>query len=113
MPARMWRHGIYSFLKLLYHRLPAFLGHILTFIYLALSMIALLCKTVPNFEDTWIKYLGNLSRYCMAIEDEDIRDREIWIEVSRYWYLKASDKAPNTGRLYYHLAVLTRRDTIK
>ncbi|KAH8761580.1 hypothetical protein F5883DRAFT_384692, partial [Diaporthe sp. PMI_573] len=40
MPARIWRHGIHSFLELLRHRLPASLEHILTFIYLAYLMMA-------------------------------------------------------------------------
>lgn len=85
----------------------------LTFIYLAYSMMALLYETVLEFEDTWIECLGDLGRYRMAIEDEDIRDREIWTEVSRYWYSKASDKAPTTGRLYHHLAILARPNAIK
>lgn len=113
MPARMWRHGIHSFLELLRHRLPASLEHMLTFIYLAYSMMALLYETVQTFEDTWIECLGDLSRYRMAIEDEDIRDREIWTDVSRYWYSKASDKAPTTGRLYHHLAILARPHAVK
>ncbi|KAI0147282.1 hypothetical protein GGR57DRAFT_256668 [Xylariaceae sp. FL1272] len=108
MPARMWRHGIHSFLELLRHRLPASLEHMLTFIYLAYSMMALLYETVPAFEDTWIECLGDLGRYRMAIEDEDIRDREVWTSVSRHWYSRASDKAPTTGRLYHHLAILAR-----
>jgi hypothetical protein len=108
MPARMWRHGIHSFLELLRHRLPDSLEHMLTFIYLAYSMMALLFETVPAFEDTWIECLGDLGRYRMAIEDEDIRDREIWTGVSRLWYSKASDRAPTTGRLYHHLAILAR-----
>ncbi|KAI1632570.1 hypothetical protein F4809DRAFT_656204 [Biscogniauxia mediterranea] len=108
MPARMWRHGIHSFLELLRHRLPGSLEHMLTFIYLAYSMMALLYETVPTFEDTWIECLGDLGRYRMAIEDDDIRDREVWTSVSRHWYSKASDKAPNTGRLYHHLAILAR-----
>lgn len=49
----------------------------------------------------------------MAIEDEDIRDREIWTSVSRYWYSKASDKAPTTGRLYHHLAILARPNAVQ
>jgi hypothetical protein len=85
----------------------------LTFIYLAYSMMALLYETVPNFEDTWIECLGDLGRYRMAIEDEDIRDREIWTDVSRYWYSKASDNAPTTGRLYHHLAILARPYAVK
>ncbi len=52
MPARMWRHGTPSFLELLRHRLPGSLEHMLSFIYLAYSMMALLYETVPTFEDT-------------------------------------------------------------
>ncbi|KAJ3552094.1 hypothetical protein NPX13_g11197 [Xylaria arbuscula] len=49
----------------------------------------------------------------MAIEDEDIRDREVWTLVSRHWYSKASDKAPTTGRLYHHLAILARPNALQ
>lgn len=113
MPARMWRHGIHSFLELLCHRLPDSHEHMLTFIYLAYSMMALLHETVPAFEDTWIECLGDLGRYRMAIEGDDIRDREVWTNVSRHWYTKASDKAPTTGRLYHHLAILARPNALQ
>jgi len=113
MPARMWRHGIHSFLELLRHRLPASLDHMLTFIYMAYSMMALLYETVPAFEDTWIECLGDLGRYRMAIEDDDIRDREVWTAVSRHWYSRACDKAPTTGRLYHHLAILARPNALQ
>ncbi len=85
----------------------------LTFIYLAYSMMALLYETVPTFEDTWIECLGDLGRYRMAIEDDDIKDREVWTVVSRGWYSKASDKAPTTGRLYHHLAILARPNALQ
>lgn len=113
MPARMWRHGIHAFLELLRHRLPASLDHMLAFIYLAYSMMALLYETVPAFEDTWIECLGDLARYRMAIEDDDIRDREVWTSVARQWYSKASDNAPTTGRLYHHLAILARPNALQ
>lgn len=113
MPARMWRHGIHSFLELLRHRLPASLEHMLTFLYLAYSMMALLYETVPAFEDTWIECLGDLGRYRMAIEDDNIHDREVWTRVSRHWYSKASDKSPTTGRLYHHLAILARPNALQ
>ncbi|KAI8665243.1 EST1-DNA-bind domain-containing protein [Fusarium sp. Ph1] len=109
MPARMWRHGIHSFLELLRHRLP---GHILMFLYLAYSMMALLFEMVPTFEDTWIECLSDLGRCRMAIEDDDIRDREAWTEVSHHWYSKASDGSP-TGRLYHHLAILARPNALQ
>lgn len=108
MPARMWRHGIHSFLELLRHRLPASREHMITFIYMAYSIIALLYETVPAFEDTWIECLGDLSRYRMAIEEENQRVRDTWTSVSRRWYRIASDRAPTTGRLHHHLAILAR-----
>jgi hypothetical protein len=85
----------------------------LSFIYLAYSMIALLYETAPAFEDIWIECLGDLGRYRMAIEDDDIRDREVWAGVARHWYSKASDKAPTTGRLYHHLAILARPNALQ
>ena len=108
MPARMWRYGIYSFLELLRQRLPASLDHMLAFIHLAFSTMALLYEAVPAFEDIWIECLGDLGRYRMAVEDDDARDRDLWAGVARHWYLKASDNAPGTGRLYHHLAILAR-----
>lgn len=44
----------------------------------------------------------------MAIEDDEPKDREVWSNVSRFWYNKASDKTPSVGRLYHHLAILAR-----
>jgi hypothetical protein len=46
----MWRHGIQGFLELLRHRLPATLDHMLTFIYIAYSMMALLYKLCPRLK---------------------------------------------------------------
>jgi hypothetical protein len=85
MPARMWKHGIHSFLELLRRHLPDSIDYMLAFIYLAYQMMALLYETVPAFEDTWIECLGDLGRYRMAIEDENIRDRETWADVARSW----------------------------
>lgn len=108
MPARMWRHGIHAFLEVLRHRLPASIDHMLAFIYIAYSMMALLYETVTTFEDTWIECLGDLSRYRMAIEDSNTGDREVWGAVARSWYTKAADKRSGVGRLYHHLAILAR-----
>ena len=108
MPARMWRHGIHAFLEILRHRLPDSLEHMLAFIYIAYSMMALLFETVPTFEDTWVECLGDLGRYRMAIEDDEPRDRETWSNVARFWYNKAADKSATVGRLYHHLAILAR-----
>ena len=108
MPGRMWRHGIHSFLEVLRHRLPESLDHMLAFIYIAYSMMALLYETVTAFEDTWIECLGDLGRYRMAIEDVDRQDREVWSGVAHFWYSKAADRNPHIGPLYHHLAILDR-----
>ncbi|KAI2478946.1 EST1 DNA bind domain containing protein [Pyrenophora tritici-repentis] len=108
MPARMWKHGIHSLLELLRRRLPNSRDYMLAFVYLAYQMVALLYEVVPAFEDTWIECLGDLGRFRMAIEDEDVRDRETWAGVARSWYFKAADKNPTVGRLYHHLAILAR-----
>lgn len=49
----------------------------------------------------------------MAIEEENARDRDIWATVSRQWYSQASDRAPTTGRLHHHLAILARPNIVK
>ena len=113
MPARMWRHGIHSLLELLRHRLPDALEHMIAFICTAYSMMALLVESVPAFEDTWIECLGDLARYRMAIEEADLRDREVWAGVARYWYNKAANKSPNVGRIQHHLAVLARPNILQ
>ncbi|KEQ70891.1 hypothetical protein M436DRAFT_9508, partial [Aureobasidium namibiae CBS 147.97] len=106
MPARMWKHGIHSFLEVLRRRLPDSLDYMLQFIYLAYQTVTLLYETVPSFEDTWIECLGDLARYRMAVEDIDMRDREIWGGVARDWYSKTSNRNPDVGRLYHHLGIL-------
>jgi hypothetical protein len=58
------------------------LDHMLAFIYLAYSTMALLYEAVPAFEDTWIECLGDLGRYRVAIEDDDNTDREVWTGVA-------------------------------
>ena len=97
MPARMWKHGIHAFLEVLRLHLPSSLDHMLAFIYIAYSMMALLFETVPSFEDTWIECLGDLGRYRMAIGDEDVKDRDVWSGVARFWYGKAADKTPEVS----------------
>ncbi|KAJ4514460.1 hypothetical protein HRR73_005488 [Exophiala dermatitidis] len=113
MPARMWRHGIHSFLELLRHRLPHSLEFMLSFVYLAYQMMGLLLEYVPAFHETWIECLGDLARYRMAIEETDMRDREIWANVARMWYHRAADRSPTTGRIQHHLAVLARPNVIR
>jgi hypothetical protein len=112
MPARMWRHGIHSFLELLRHRLPDSLEHMFSFVYLAYQMMGLLMESVPTFHETWIECLGDLARYRMAIEEADVRDRENWSGVARMWYNRAAQLSPTAGRIQHHLAVLARPNII-
>ena len=111
MHARMWRHGIHAFLEVLRHRLSESLDYMLAFLYLAYSMMALLYETVPAFEDTWTKCLGDLAQYRMVIEDDDFGDDD-WGDVARFWYEKAAEENPGVGRLHHHLAVLARQDSV-
>lgn len=112
MPARMWRYGIHSLLELLRHKLPDSLEYMLHFIYIAYSMVTLLLENVSKFQETWIECLGDLARYRMAIEELDMRDREVWAAVSQYWYNKEADLSPDVGRVQHHLAVLARPDAL-
>ena len=113
MPARMWRHGIHSLLELLRHRLPHSFEQMLAFLYMAYSITTLLLESVPSFEETWIEDLGDLARYRVAIEEADLRDREVWSGVARMWYNEAADKSPNVGRIQHHLAVLARPNIVQ
>lgn len=49
----------------------------------------------------------------MAIEETDMRDREIWSNVARTWYNEAADKSPDVGRIQHHLAVLARPNIVQ
>ncbi|TKA81930.1 hypothetical protein B0A55_01927 [Friedmanniomyces simplex] len=107
MPARMWKYGIHAFLEVLRHRRPSSQDYMLSFIYLAYQMMTLLYETAPIFLDTWIECLGDLARYRMSIEEEKEPHAQ-WGYVAASWYIKASDRHPQIGRLYHHLAILER-----
>jgi len=107
MPARMWKHGIHAFLEVLRHRRPDSQDYMLSFIYLAYQMMALLYETVPSFLDTWIECLGDLARYRMAIEEEKEAHAQ-WGGVAARWYTMAADRHPAVGRLNHHLGILER-----
>ncbi|OQN95238.1 hypothetical protein B0A48_18630 [Cryoendolithus antarcticus] len=112
MPARMWKHGIHAFLEVLRYRRPESQEYMLSFIYLAYQMMALLLETVSSFTDTWTECLGDLARYRMAIE-EDKESHAAWGDVARSWYQMASDRHPAVGRLYHHLGILQRPSLCK
>lgn len=71
------------------------------------------CLSHLTFRRAHAPYLGDLGRYRMAIEDDEPKDREVWSNVAKFWYNKASDKTPKVGRLYHHLAILARPYTLE
>ncbi|KAG9228865.1 hypothetical protein BJ875DRAFT_446480 [Amylocarpus encephaloides] len=68
--------------------------------------MTLLYETIPAFEVTWIECLGDIGRYGRVIENDNSQGKEEWTAVAKYWYVKASDRAPTTGYLYHHLAII-------
>jgi hypothetical protein len=48
----------------------------------------------------------------MAIEEADLKDREVWADVARTWYELAADRSPNVSRIQHHLAVLARPNIV-
>ncbi|KAK1047099.1 hypothetical protein LTR74_017831 [Friedmanniomyces endolithicus] len=107
MPARMWKYGIHDFLEVLRSRRPSSQEYMLSFIILAYQMMMLFYETAPVFSDTWIECLGDLARYRMSMEEEKEAHAQ-WGCVAASWYTKASDRHPQIGRLYHHLAILER-----
>jgi len=63
MPARMWKHGIHSFLDVMRVRLFESHEFMESFIILGYSMMSLLDETVPQFLPTWIECKADLARY--------------------------------------------------
>ncbi|KAJ6022028.1 DNA/RNA-binding domain E.t1.c1-type [Penicillium herquei] len=113
MPARMWRHGIHSFLEVMRQQLPKSMDFLLSYIYVSYSMISLLLESVGAFKETWMECLGDLARYRMAIEESDMGHRETWAGISRYWYNQDALIIPEQGRIQHHLAVLARPDGLR
>jgi hypothetical protein len=110
MPARMWRYAIDSLLVLLRRKYPESLDYIRKFIDGAFSVITQLLESARAFRKIWIECLGDLARYRMAVEESEVR--ESWAGVSEYWYNKAADLSPETGRIQHHLGILARPDVL-
>ncbi|KAJ5562589.1 DNA/RNA-binding domain E.t1.c1-type [Penicillium sp. DV-2018c] len=113
LPARLWRHGIHALLELQRRKLPESMEHMLSFNYLAYSMVTLLLESVPQFKETWIECLGDLARYRMAVEEVDQKEREFWAGVSRYWYGQDPRRSAESGRVQHHFAILSRPDILQ
>ena len=114
MPARMWRHGIHSFLEILRHRLPDSLDHMLAFIHIAYSMMALLYETVTaqvwsqrHVPEKWFED-AKVDDEERSLEVPSMAAPRVWSGVSRFWHSKAADRIPSVDCLYHHLAILAR-----
>ncbi|TGZ76931.1 hypothetical protein EX30DRAFT_356515 [Ascodesmis nigricans] len=108
MPARMWRHGIHTFLELLRYRLPESQEFLYFWISVSYGMLTLMYETVPKYRDTWTECLGDLARYRVGVETEDDDIRDQWRETGRAWYIRGTDTCPYLGRMYHHLALCAR-----
>jgi Est1 DNA/RNA binding domain/Protein kinase domain len=117
MLGRMWSNGIQSLLDLLVSKAEKakesqLLDHIISFFHKAYKTISLLYESVPDFRESWMESLGDVTRYPMAMTT-DMRVRKIYIKLTRYWYTKAANLSPNDGRLQHHLGVIARPDRLK
>jgi hypothetical protein len=110
MPSRMWRHGIHTFLEVLRQKYLETVEYILRFVSFAYSLITRLSESVSAFRDTWNEQLGDLARYRMTME---LANREIWANVSKYWYNQVAYHSPNVGRVQHYLAVLSHPDVLQ
>ncbi|QSL67078.1 hypothetical protein MERGE_001465 [Pneumocystis wakefieldiae] len=113
IPARLWRNSIYTYLEILRSQLPYTIEHLISYILFSYSQITVLLETVSAFENEWIECLGDLARYRMAIEEIDMKSRNHWSNVSKYWYIKGLMNLPTLGRLYHHLAILSKDNILK
>ena len=111
VPARLWKHGIFSLLELLKDGLPLPDSGDYMISNFAYQMIRLWYETEPESE-VWIECLGDLNRFRMAIE-EDAESYEIWAIVAHDWYSKAASRSPTVGRSFHHLAILSKTDPLR
>ena len=61
MPARLWRHGIHSFMALLGHPLPQPLEHLLRFVCTIHQIVHPLMETIPVLHETLLGQPCSLS----------------------------------------------------
>ncbi|EMR09666.1 hypothetical protein PNEG_01856 [Pneumocystis murina B123] len=113
IPARLWRNSIYTYLEILRSQLPYTIEHLISYILFSYSQITVLLETVSTFENEWIECLGDLARYRMAIEEVDMESRNHWNNVAKYWYVKGLKNLPTLGRLYHHLAILSKDNILE
>ncbi len=112
--SRLWRHGIANYLDLLQSMLPAVEAeeYMMSHIYFSYTLAAKLLIVVPDMKYEWIQYLGDLSKYRIALEPQDSPSREVWSETARGWFLQSSILSPISGRFYFQLGSLSDSDPL-
>jgi hypothetical protein len=85
MGARLWKHGIHTYLELMRGALPSSLDFMIRFLYMVYSLLSMLLEVVPAFKVMWMECMGDIARYLMAIEVEDWERRDIWCRNARNW----------------------------
>ncbi|OQV07693.1 hypothetical protein CLAIMM_12093 [Cladophialophora immunda] len=108
MPTRMWTHGIHGLLEILRNRLPESQEFLDNFIILVYRELSLLEETVTQLQFTWVHCKGDLARYGMATQSDDMAARQRWMEISMEQYTRVLDEDPTNGRIYHHRGVLER-----
>lgn len=111
LPARMWRHGIYSSLKILRESLSEIFDHMWAFMIFVYSMLTLFHETTSVFH--WMKCLENLGRYMIMMQNIYSRERNVYETVFRFWYQKTLDEYSNEKKLYYHLNIFTHSRSLQ
>jgi len=106
MPERLWSR-IHSFLELLSHHLPASRDFMLSYGYRAYLAMVVLLEEFPDFDDTWLVSLGHISRYMYRAGKV-----KFW-NLALSWYSKASNKYPEIGAFYWHLAITSPGPVLK
>jgi len=83
--ARLWKHGIESYVELLRRALPESLDFLKSYLHLVYGILSMLLEIVPAFKATFQECLGDVARYFMASEKQDQQKKEVWIRTAGNW----------------------------
>ena len=107
MPGQLWKY-VDQFAEMLRVQFPS---HYPLFLELASETFIALLNKAPDFNDMWLECLGDLARYCIAVEEPNTEKYNIWAEAAKDWYLDVPG-APSSGRIQCHLALLSGQDKL-
>jgi hypothetical protein len=102
----MWEHGIQDPIELLRKHLHSGTVKLtISFIDMAYEMLELVHKDISVFKATWMECLGDVARYCCAIEKHEDRKKK-WRNEASSWYIRAAQQLPMVGRLVHHIGIV-------